>query len=183
MLTHFFQFIFTFISFAFFVAATVLLFVYFTGKPGCGLNVFFLSFNIALVILLCICAVLPRVQEAIPRSGLLQASIIGVYITYVIGSAISSEPNDETFSCSNTDSGSDTFSEILFYVGFVGTFFTVCLSAFTVGSDDEAMTVPTDKEDADDEKDRSKYNYSVFHLVFVLAAGYVAVLLTNWGYV
>lgn len=161
-----------------------------------------MSFNIALVLALSIGAILPKVQEANPRSGLLQAAILSAYITYVVGSALASEPNNDSFSCSEP-TGTDSFSQALFYIGFVGTFLSICISAFSVGSSDEPMTVPADKvrahgqyfslgahvrrcahshqDDIDDEKEGTKYPYYQFHLVFTFAAGYFAVLLTNWG--
>ena len=33
----------------------------------------------------------------------------------------------------------------------------------------------------DDEKSGTRYNYSWFHVIFVLATMYVAMLLTNWS--
>ncbi|KAI6013358.1 serine incorporator/TMS membrane protein [Pisolithus microcarpus] len=70
------------------VSLTGVLYAYFTG-PGCTLNQFFISFNLALCILITILCVHPAVQEYNPRSGLAQAGMVAAYCTYLIVSAVS----------------------------------------------------------------------------------------------
>jgi hypothetical protein len=68
-------------------AMTGVLFAYFAG-PGCTLNRFFISFNLALVLLVTFLCVHPYIQEHNPRSGLAQSSMVAVYCTYLILSAV-----------------------------------------------------------------------------------------------
>ncbi len=75
---------------------TVLLFVYYTGRDSgasCPLNNFFISFNMILGVILSIVSVLPKVQEHMPKSGLLQSGMIAVYMNYLTWSALSSSPD------------------------------------------------------------------------------------------
>ncbi|KAI5995762.1 serine incorporator/TMS membrane protein [Pisolithus orientalis] len=70
------------------ISLTGVLYAYFAG-PGCTLNQFFISFNLALCVLITILCVHPAVQERNPRSGLAQAGMVAAYCTYLIVSAVS----------------------------------------------------------------------------------------------
>lgn len=168
----------TFFAYSISIAGIVVLWVFFGTGDGCGLNIFFLCSAIVFILVFSIVSILPRVQEAASQSGLLQSSILGAYLVYVLASALSSEPSD--YSCAK-DSSSDTFGQALFYIGFAGTFISLCGQAFSTSSSD-AFGSEGDPE-ADDEKEEVKYEYYVFHLVFMMAGGYMAVLLTNWSIV
>lgn len=65
----------------------------FFASEGCTLNRFFISFNLALCILITLICVHPAVQEASPRSGLAQSSVVAVYCTYLIMSAVGNHAN------------------------------------------------------------------------------------------
>ncbi len=69
------------------IAVTGVLYAYFASS-GCHLNQFFISFNLALIVVLTLICVLPAVQEANPRSGLAQSSMVAAYCTYLIASAV-----------------------------------------------------------------------------------------------
>ncbi|XP_052222508.1 serine incorporator 1-like [Dreissena polymorpha] len=72
----------------------IILFYIFYAKDGeCGLNKFFVSFNLILCVIVSVISILPKVQEAQPRSGLLQASLITAYVTYLTWSAMTNHPN------------------------------------------------------------------------------------------
>jgi len=65
----------------------VLLYVYF-APAGCSANQAFVSVNLALSIALTVLSVHPVVQEANPRSGLAQSSMVLAYCTYLLTSAL-----------------------------------------------------------------------------------------------
>ena len=61
-------------------------------SEGCALNKFFISFNMILCIVVSVVAILPKVQEYQPRSGLLQSSVVSLYTLYLTWSAMSNQP-------------------------------------------------------------------------------------------
>lgn len=76
----------------FFCAAltiAVLGYVYYASHHGCGLHIFFITFNLLLCVIATVVSVLPKVQEFNPTSGILQSSFVSVYVMYLTWSAMS----------------------------------------------------------------------------------------------
>eukprot|EP00057_Strongylocentrotus_purpuratus_P001037 XP_001190705.2 PREDICTED: probable serine incorporator [Strongylocentrotus purpuratus] len=73
----------------------ILFFIFYigTGKE-CSLHKFFISFNLVLCVVMSVISILPKVQEAMPRSGLLQSAVISMYTMYLTWSAMSNNPDD-----------------------------------------------------------------------------------------
>ncbi|KAF2881374.1 hypothetical protein ILUMI_24817 [Ignelater luminosus] len=82
----------TFLNYALAITGVVLLFVFFTKPDDCSLNKFFISLNLILCVIVSIISILPSVQEKLPRSGLLQSSIVSLYVTYLTWSTVSNSP-------------------------------------------------------------------------------------------
>ncbi|KAI8824132.1 serine incorporator/TMS membrane protein, partial [Fimicolochytrium jonesii] len=172
------------------IAVTVLLYIFFTTKPGCGLNIFYITLNLFLCILITALSISPRVQRANPRAGLFQAAVLSVYCTYVMASAVGSEPNDQNFSCSPkdpNDTEEDALRKATVYVGIAITFLALGYSALSAGSvvlwsrlNAESPSI-SGSGDPDDESDGITYSYAFFHFVFVLANMYMASVMTNWS--
>merc|ERR1719361_2788803 len=80
----------TFTFYAGSLTAIVLFYVYYTGEAvgECKLHEFFISFNMILCIILSVISVLPKVQENLPNSGLLQSSCITLYVLYLTWTAL-----------------------------------------------------------------------------------------------
>ena len=76
------------------IALTGIMYGFFAGEE-CGLNRFFISFNLALCILITILCIHPTIQERNPRSGLAQSSMVAAYCTYLIMSAIGNHEHDQ----------------------------------------------------------------------------------------
>ncbi|KAG0050111.1 hypothetical protein BGZ83_005104 [Gryganskiella cystojenkinii] len=76
------------------VILTGIMYGYFAGS-GCGMNIFWITFNLILGIAVTVIGILPAVQEANPRSGLAQSSMVVIYCAYLVMSAVANEPNDE----------------------------------------------------------------------------------------
>eukprot|EP00047_Mylnosiga_fluctuans_P001711 m.221575 g.221575 ORF g.221575 m.221575 type:complete len:445 (+) comp10611_c0_seq1:107-1441(+) len=180
---------------------TVLMFVYYTNTEGesCKLNKFFIGFNLALAVLCTVFAVHPRIREALPSSGLLQAGVVIAYTTYLTWSSVSDSPDI----CSGS-SGSSTATVVL---GAIMTFVCVGYSALRTSSASQmgklGMSTAEDSsanlldegddiDDADDEEaggqrviDNEKhgvlYSWTFFHLVFALASLYMMMILTDWA--
>uniref|UniRef100_A0A5S6QZS7 Serine incorporator 1 n=1 Tax=Trichuris muris TaxID=70415 RepID=A0A5S6QZS7_TRIMR len=85
--------LFTVVCFVTVITLVVLLYIYFASNSSCLLNRTFISINLILCIVLSVVAVLPKVQQYQPKSGLLQASFISAYIMYLTWSAMSNEPD------------------------------------------------------------------------------------------
>ncbi|XP_049458715.1 serine incorporator 2 [Epinephelus fuscoguttatus] len=81
----------TFYALAF--TALVLFYVFYTQPDDCTEHKVFISLNFIFCIVVSIVAILPKVQEVQPSSGLLQASIITLYTMYVTWSAMTNNPN------------------------------------------------------------------------------------------
>jgi len=182
------------------VVLTIVMYVIF-GKSGCSLNKVFISVNLFLCILITIISILPEVQYANPQSGIAQASMIVIYATYIVCSAISNEPDDDLH-CNPFNKKTQVTSTIL---GVLFTFISIAYSTTRAAAngiflgDDDEYNVPlldesersknqsSDKDsDAesdfdDDEVSNTAYNYSFFHLIFAFAGMYIAMLLTDWN--
>merc|ERR1711963_165442 len=74
------------------IAAFALLIAYYTGEYSgqCKLHEFFASINLIICVALSVVSILPKVQEHMPQSGLLQSSMISLYIMYLTWSAVNS---------------------------------------------------------------------------------------------
>ncbi|XP_076233714.1 serine incorporator TMS1 isoform X2 [Calliopsis andreniformis] len=83
----------TFFNYAVSITGIALLFVYFTHAHSCDLNKFFISFNLILCVIASVISTLPSVQEYNARSGLLQSSVITLYVVYLTWSGISNSPD------------------------------------------------------------------------------------------
>ena len=67
--------------------ATVLLYIFF-APSYCTTNRALITCNLLLAVLLTVLCVHPRIQEANPRSGLAQCSMVLAYMTYLLASAL-----------------------------------------------------------------------------------------------
>ncbi|KAL7419830.1 Membrane protein tms1 [Cryptotrichosporon argae] len=226
------------------VVLSVLLLVFF-GGTGCGLNTFFVSANLAAAAAVTALAIARPVQEANPKSGLTQASMVAAYCTYLTASAVANHTDDGHCNPLHKSGGTKTTTVVL---GALFTFLAIAYSTSraatsskalvgrghragagaislpegTLGDDPDVRLVtaqpkgrrdemryqailaavnagalpasvldePEDDDDEieaaigeerDDERAGTKYNYSWFHIIFVLAAMYVAGLLTDWA--
>ncbi|XP_022104493.1 serine incorporator 1-like isoform X2 [Acanthaster planci] len=76
----------------------ILLYIFYIGRgtdDGCSLHKFFISFNMIACVGFSIVSILPKVQEVLPQSGLLQSSVISAYTMYLTWSSLSSNPNEK----------------------------------------------------------------------------------------
>ncbi|CAG2058586.1 unnamed protein product [Timema podura] len=83
------------LNYALAITGIVLLYVYFTLPNDCALNKFFISFNLILCAIVSVVSILPSVQEGQPRSGLLQSSVVTLYVVYLTWSSVSNQPDKE----------------------------------------------------------------------------------------
>jgi len=188
----------TFFLYGLSFVGTILMGVFFCHDlSNCSKNVAFLTLNAVLCFLLSAASIHPKVQDASPRSGLLQASIVTAYCTYLVYSAMMSD----TDQCNPFQSGGSA-SQVSVLIGAIFTIIAVCYTtvraANFVGTvNDSEETEPLRKEengDADDKKETDTkseqetadpdepvpYHFSRFHAIFALGALYLAMLMTDW---
>lgn len=75
------------------IALTTVMYVFFASS-GCSLNQFFITFNLILIIIISAICIHPSVQDANPRSGLAQSSMVAAYCTYLIMSAVANHDHE-----------------------------------------------------------------------------------------
>eukprot|EP00128_Syssomonas_multiformis_P013396 Colp12_sorted_trinity150504_noHs@1727 len=134
---------------------------------------------------------------------LLQSGIVVLYASYLVWSAVSNEPDSECSSTPSDQSDAFTTSKLL---GTLFTFLSICYSSVRTGSNAGHALNPSelkeplletelheysaaDDDDAetgrqkvyDDEKGGVSYSYSFFHFIFVLAALYISMLITDFA--
>lgn len=191
----------TVLHYAIAITGVTLLFVYFTKSDDCALNKFFISINLIACFIISVVSVLPSVQEALPRSGLLQSSVVSLYTIYLTWSAVANNPDEE---CnpgllgiigqkSESKVTFDTTSIIGLCIWMLCVLYSSLRSASAVAQvtmpdnerqanlDEESNPNPSDgKKVWDNEESSVAYSWSLFHLVFVTATLYVMMTLTNW---
>lgn len=196
---------FTVLSYIISITAVVLLFSYYTGGANCGWQKFFISINLILCVILSVLSILPRIQESQPRSGLLQSSILTLYIMYLTWSALNSASGSECKPSilGNTDSNkpkSATNAEA--FVGLMLWFICIIYSSIRTSTNSQVsrlsmsdQILSKDIGDAgqdlesgnerrgtyDNEEEEVAYSWSFFHVMFALASLYVMMTLTSWN--
>lgn len=124
------------------IALTAVLFTFFAGS-GCGLNRFFIGFNLALCVVVTVLCVHPAVQEANPRSGLAQSGIVAAYCTYLVMSAVG---NHDSKGCNPLRQGEGTKTTTL-VLGAAFTFLAIAYSTSRAATQSRAL-VGKDKKGA-----------------------------------
>ncbi|XP_013193121.1 probable serine incorporator isoform X1 [Amyelois transitella] len=190
--------------FALTLTGVVLLYVFYTKPSGCDLSKFFISINLILVVGASIISILPAIQEVQPRSGLLQSSVVSLYVIYLTWSALANGPAD----C-NAVSGNESSFDKQSIIGLVIWVCSVVYSSIRTASSSSKITMSehilakegsggqggliANEEGADggesgraetkvfdNEGDGVAYSWTFFHVVFALATLYIMMTLTNW---
>jgi len=110
----------------------------------------FVSLNIVFCFLISIGSVHPTLQEKNPRVGLLQAAVVTAYSTYLVWSALSSQP--ASMGCSSfpiSQPSSNDGVSLFFGVGF--TFLALIYSALRVSS---STLTPEQQKESKKQKER-----------------------------
>lgn len=114
----------TFAMYAGSVILVVLMYVFF-ALHGCTMNQTAITVNTVLAVIISVMSVHPRVQEYNPHAGLAQASMVVFYCTYLVLSAVVSEPDDKQCNPLVRSRGTRTASVVL------GALFTFVALAYT----------------------------------------------------
>ncbi|XP_050673448.1 probable serine incorporator isoform X3 [Leptidea sinapis] len=88
------------------ITGITLLYVFYTKPDSCDLSKFFISINLILMVGASAISILPSVQEHQPRSGLLQSSVVSLYVVYLTWSALSNSAAECNASVTGTNQNS-----------------------------------------------------------------------------
>ncbi|OBA25435.1 TMS membrane protein/tumor differentially expressed protein [Hanseniaspora valbyensis NRRL Y-1626] len=94
-------------------------------KNHCGMNIFAWAVNIVFLLGTAIMSIHPVIQEYNPKSGLSQASVVAIYSTYLVFSAMAGEPDDKNCNPLVRSTGTRRASIIL------GSIFTIAAIVYT----------------------------------------------------
>lgn len=94
-------------------------------KNHCGMNIFAWVLNILFLIATSVMSIHPVIQDYNPKSGLSQASVVGIYSTYLVFSAMAGEPDDRSCNPLVRSTGTRRASIIL------GSIFTIAAIVYT----------------------------------------------------
>lgn len=177
------------------IAMTVIDFIYWSitdlsaggVSSGCRLNNFFIGFNLTLMVCVSAVALLPKIREATPQSGLLQAGAVSLYNTYLVSTTVLSDP----FSCrGNSELPTGWYSVFLPLLGMIMTLISLVYTAYSTSSspafnrlqspDSNTVTFFLDVGDTDEDPEEENIWYTWFHFTFVLASFYMSSVITNW---
>jgi hypothetical protein len=125
----------TFGMFAASIALTTVLYVFFAGS-GCGTNTFFLSMNLALSLIVTVLAISKPVQEANPKSGLTQASMVAAYCTYLTASAVANHTDEGNCNPLHANGGTKTTTVV---IGALFTFLAIAYSTSRAATQSKAL--------------------------------------------
>jgi len=116
------------------ITLTGILYAYFASS-GCTLNRFFISFNLALCIIITILCIHPAIQESNPRSGLAQSGMVAAYCTYLVVSAVSNHAHEACNPLSRTDKARTT----TVVLGAIFTFLAIAYSTSRAATQSRAL--------------------------------------------
>lgn len=120
------------------ITLTALQYAFFAGS-GCELNQFFISFNLALSIVVTFLSVHPAVQSANPRSGLAQSGMVVAYTAYLVTSAIANHDDSTGGQCNPLQSRAAGARNGMVVLGAVFTFLAIAYSTSRAATQSKAL--------------------------------------------
>jgi len=167
----------------------------YSSQTDCVANLFFISFHVYMCVSATFISIHPVIQEAKPRSGLLQSSVVCAYSSFTLWMTLSNEPDEV---CNPT-------REFLYPTDSVQNpeiILTICITFFILIVFSTRIVEPPqygkvratdnripEQHDAmrdirvmlwDDEKEGVEYSYSFFFFTLSLASLYLMMCTTNW---
>ena len=118
------------------IALTVLDYVFFGSKSSCGLNQFFITFNLILCLFVSFVSVMPAVQDANPKSGLGQSGMVVAYCTYLVTSAVANRDDKECNPLTKRAEGAQTS---MIVIGALFTFLAIAYSTSRAATQSKAL--------------------------------------------
>ncbi|EIW84089.1 TMS membrane protein tumor differentially expressed protein [Coniophora puteana RWD-64-598 SS2] len=120
------------------IALTSVMYAFFAGS-GCTLNRFFISFNLALCIVITVMCIHPTIQEYNPRSGLAQSGMVAAYCTYLVVSAVSNHTHETCNPLGRNAGASGTTRTTTVVLGAIFTFLAIAYSTSRAATQSTAL--------------------------------------------
>uniref|UniRef100_A0A1B6EMA8 Serine incorporator n=1 Tax=Cuerna arida TaxID=1464854 RepID=A0A1B6EMA8_9HEMI len=174
----------------------IFLYSHYTQANDCGFNKFLIFINVLGCLVFSICSVNNKIQEYNTKSGLLQSSVITLYVVFLTWSSLSNQPKSQCNLNGSLLPKVDSESILGLVVWTICIMYSSIRSAsngdkLTLSGSDTANDIDvesgrgTREEDPnakvwDNETERVAYSWSTFHFIFAMAALYVMMTLTNW---
>lgn len=114
----------TLLMYALSIVVTIMMYIFFAGE-GCGMNKAAITINLIFALIISGMSINQTIQESNPHAGLAQSSMVVFYCTYLVMSAVASEPDDKFCNPLVRSKGTRTASIVL------GAFFTFIAVAYT----------------------------------------------------
>ena len=118
------------------IALTVVDYVFFGSNSACGLNQFFITFNLILCLLVSFISVTPAVQDANPKAGLGQSGMVVAYCTYLVTSAVANRDDKQCNPLTARAEGAQTSMVVL---GALFTFLAIAYSTSRAATQSKAL--------------------------------------------
>ncbi|MEW5304282.1 MAG: hypothetical protein WDW36_006903 [Sanguina aurantia] len=146
----------------------------YAASPTCHLNIFFITWTIIMgVVMIGVLAV----KNKMPSAGLMSSVLIWLYTSYLLYSALNSEPDDSV--CFQ---GVGTTSRWIQIVSFFIALATISYSTITAGIDSDGFFGGRAKAQGTTTGDEPlPYRADFFHLIFATASMYMCMLFTSWA--
>lgn len=139
------------------IVLTVLMYVFFAGS-GCSMNQSAITINLILSIIVSGISINQNIQESNPNAGLAQASMVVLYCTYLVLSAVVSEPDDKMCNPLVRSRGTRTLSVIMGALfTFVALAYTTTRAANSSFFETEAPAVETSVSSQPSERAQMRY--------------------------
>lgn len=123
--------------------------------------------SVVLTVALAVLSVLPAVRRGNERSGLFQASVIGTLSLAIIGSAIVFSPQHQIVASAGTNQLLKVMTIIVHVLSGIFAFISIMATSYLGSSGGKGS-------------EAHSYNYSLFHVTFMIVAMYMIATLTGW---
>jgi len=124
---------------------TIVMYIFFMeNQKECWHNPMFVTLNVILCFFISIASIHPKLQDKNPRNGILQSAVVTAYTTYLVWSALASQPS--SMGCSKfpiSPNGVDDNISLIFGVLF--TFLALIYSALRVSTSSESLSPKEEK--------------------------------------
>jgi len=163
-------------------------------QHGQTLNTILICINVSLCFFTSMASVHSKIQDVNPRVGLLQASILSIYSSYLCFSALLAQPTKMNEQADVTDLG--FLDYVVLVCGSVFSILAVVYSTYNASNSEKVtggkgiQLLAKDEEEGeddvnnnDDDEDPDEtvgYNYTYFHISFILGSMYILMLFVNW---